>query len=231
MLSTTPFPIRAGTIPEKMFFAVDGITYIMMISPRPLFRSGQPAQGSCDFTRRLILLTDQMPRQRRLEVLIHEYRHAWRASRGIVSDSPASDATHDEADANDIAEFATSFIQQLAEQGGEIALHMMLPTRDIRIGAQPTGPMTNKRAECGHCAAPIMVGSIRTSPPQWSEDLGVWTAHRGFACSTCNRVTIWTESATVEGVPSGSILPHPPPKILEGAAAVAWIAQGEVFND
>jgi hypothetical protein len=133
----------------------------------------------------------------------------------------------DEADATDSAEMMDLLLEQYLAQGGDAVLEALAPDPDAPIGRGTGSTMARTEAECGLCHALTAVGSIANDPPVWSADLGVWTIERGILCGVCDRVTLWRESCSAEGMPSGLIVPHPPPRVLSGPEAGEWLRTHE----
>lgn len=200
-----------------MLFHVDNRQAPVRISTRTLLVGGQPVMASYDPVASCIWLSDQLPRHERRKRLFHELRHFWRDVRGLARD--------DESDAEDVADMMILFTDQLNAQGGEEALMRLTPEAKSRIPRPFGGQMYLTSAYCGNCGGAIAVGSIGNGSPEWDRDLNAFVMNRGLLCEVCDRVTMWRESCTEQGTPTGCVIPHPPPRVLDRPAAAAWIAE------
>lgn len=200
-----------------MLFTLDDRRVPVRIATRTLIVQGQPAMAKYDPASGCIWLSDQLPRHERRRKLFHELRHFWRDVRGLSRD--------DEEDADDVAEMMILFNDQLAAQGGNDTLEAMVPEMVKRIARPQNGQMLLTNVNCGHCCAAMAVGSIGNGPPSWDADFSVFVMDRGIQCEVCDSVTVWRETCTGEGTPTGGIIPSPPPRVLDRAAAGEWVEQ------
>lgn len=199
-----------------MHFVIKGIAYTVEVAPRPLFMKGQPCKARLDPYDRKILISDQLPRHERRKELFHELRHAW-----IIAYGKAST---EEADADQAAEMMDEIAQQFIQQGGSDALEALNPPpqKTVMLSRFLTGPLAAVNRECGACGGPIAVGSVADGEPKWSEVAGAHLMERGMCCPACERVTVWHELATADGMPLGAIVAHPKPRVLKGEEAREW---------
>ena len=102
-----------------MRFHVGPHLYRVEVSPNPLFDDeSRPLLGACDADRRRILICPTCPLQARLNVVLHELRHANIYATGMAPQDPESDADHYAASTENI-------IMDLERQGGLPALLAM----------------------------------------------------------------------------------------------------------
>jgi hypothetical protein len=200
-----------------MHFTIDDKRYVVGIAARPLILDGQPckaklARGNCT-----IWLSNELPRHERRRELFHELRHAWVDARGIASD--------EEADAIAAAEMMDTFMEQYLQQGGDVTLEALDPDPPAPASTIADLPIFQVEAYCGFCETKYAPGSIANDPPLFREEAKSFVMRRGFLCTNCDRVTIWSEACTPEGMPLGMILQFPQPTVLTGKAAGEWIAE------
>lgn len=200
-----------------MHFAIKGQRYAVAISARPLLIDGEPCRAKIDHRNHRIWLSDQVAKDERRRLLMHELRHAWVNAHGRKLDA--------EGDADDGGEMLDEVPRQYNEQGGDAVLESLEPVTTAVPQRGMGGSIMVVHAECGNCSARIAPGSIGTSKPEWSEDVGAWVIERGMLCLVCDQVTTWREQCTPAGMPLGHILPEPPPRVLTGADAGEWIAR------
>lgn len=202
-----------------MHFVIDSRQFTVAIAARPLILSGQPAKAKLDRVAGKIWISDQLPKHERRVALFHELRHCWIDAHGYASDV--------EADADQAAEMMDTVLEQYQQQGGDSVLESLEPLPQPGINKSSVGPLAMTSAHCGHCEAPIAIGSIPQTSPAWSADLGAWVIQRGILCAVCDRVTVWRETSSAEGMPLGAIVPYPPPRVLTGAEAAQWIEENQ----
>lgn len=98
-----------------MKFEIGPWTYSVQITDGPLYDdNGLEQAGRCEWRTQSILISGAIPVTRRLEVLLHELRHAWVFTFG----RPAGE----EDDANNAAAFAAMAINEIDRHGGTRAL-------------------------------------------------------------------------------------------------------------
>lgn len=198
-----------------MHFDFDQRRYVVQIAPRTLVLDGQPCRAKLDRTRAIIWLSDQLPSNGRRLALFHELRHLWIDTHGKAVD--------EESDADQAAEMMDAMLEQYLAQGGDAVLESLIPDPDTSINRATTSPMIRFDPTCGECNARLLPGAIGTDAPIWNADLSTWTMDRGCLCEICDHVTVWRETATADGVPLGSIVAHPQPRVLSGGEAGVWI--------
>lgn len=208
------WPLRG----HVMHFIIKGLAYTVEISPRPIFHKGQPCKAKLDPHARKIIIADQLPREERRRELFHELRHAWIIAFGK--------AEGEEADADQAAEMMDELTSQYIQQGGPETLEALDPQKQktVMLSRFLTGPMAAVNRECGSCRSPIAVGSVSIGPAEWNELAGAHLMDRGMCCTQCFKVTVWKELATADGAPLGALVAYPPPRVLKGDDARAWIA-------
>lgn len=104
-----------------MKFQVGPWTYTVKITRGALRCAGvdEECAGLFVWRDREILISGKLPVTSRVDVLIHELRHAWREHFGA--------GLNIEDECNNVASFCVSVWRQLLEQGGEAALEAMAP--------------------------------------------------------------------------------------------------------
>jgi hypothetical protein len=170
-----------------------------------------------------IRISDQVPKHRRREILLHELRHAWQFE---FSDSQSLSP---EEDAKQAAKWSIDMTDQLQAQGGVAALLDMKadPPADAK-SLRCTDPMWNAPAlreshECPLCQSIIPPGGIISDPATMFAALGRPGMERGYYCDFCKIVIRWTEGATEKGHPNGRLIAGP--EILRGDLAKQWVNQ------
>lgn len=200
-----------------MHFTINAQRYIVTIASRPIVLDGDLCRAKIDHRHGRILICGKLPRHERRRELFHELTHAWRQRRG----QPKSE----EQDAIESSEMMDFVLAKYLQQGGDAVLESMDPPADAPSNPNPSGPMSRSSAECGYCHAQTAVGSIGNDSPEWSQDTGSWTMGRGILCMICDRVTLWRETCSAEGMPTGFIVPHPAPRVVSGGEAVEWLSR------
>lgn len=131
---------------------------------------GRVLDGRCVWRDRQILLAASLSQQLRLEVLMHELRHAWIYHFG--------NPTETEAHCDNVATFTVDVMRQFCRQGGEAALASLAPgDRDsskrlkrpsVRVGQRSPPTSANllhvRQAERGPAANPRRVARRRANP-------------------------------------------------------------------
>ncbi len=184
-----------------MLFNVAGWVYELKISEGPLHdEAGQPIAGICSESKRQIVISGDAPPRQRLDVLLHELRHAWQYHVGRPSD--------DEGDANTAATFTASFMRQFLRQGGEPAL-MSLGLDgviDRGIGGAPQAPTG---CQCGTCGTSYGAQQIVSEAPTVDARSGLPGVTRRIYCEHCDHVMEWIEATNQSGVPVGQVVAGP----------------------
>lgn len=209
-----------------MIFKVGPFQYVVRRT-WALTLDGDPVDGFCASTSRCIYLDGDLEADALVSTLRHEHEHAWEYEVGQPRTA--------EDRANFMATVGTSFDQQFSDQGGTTAL-INTPIEGIanprRRLAQKTEPIFTDRVHCGGCGTQIMAGSIYSSEPMALEQSGIVVLERGCQCPVCDRVQVWTERSTADGLPAGEYLRA---RMLAGAEAVKWLDEHRElyapFND
>jgi len=126
-----------------MKFLIGPWLYTVRVTSGPIYHDGAECAGLFVWRDREILISSTVPVGSRLDVLIHELRHAWREHFGAGENV--------EGECNNVASFCVSVWRQLTEQGGEPAVEAMHPgdgtaSRWIRRARRTVGPPTFKIA-------------------------------------------------------------------------------------
>lgn len=200
-----------------MHFQINGQRYVIIIASRPIVLGGDVCRAKIDHRGKRILICGKLKHHERRRELFHELTHAWRNAHGMP--------TTEEQDADASGEMMDAILEQYMQQGGDAVLESLDPPADAPANPNPSGPLARNEAECGYCHALTAVGSIGNDPPQFSQDTGSWIMLRGICCGICDHTTVWTETCSSEGMPTGRIVPHPPPRLISGAEASEWIAR------
>lgn len=207
---------KRNPTPTAMRFNIDGKMYVATISPRTIFLGGEPCYGRiqehADGGGQILLAPEPfLYHSHRRRTLFHELRHAWRFTRG--------DVTGMEPDADDAAEMMDVLLRQYADQGGDATLEALEPTPDARVSYLAPVELRNLYHYCGHCNAPLAVGSIENGPPRYHSASGNWSMERQLPCELCDRRTIWLAGCTPDGVPTGLVYGVPPPRVVRAAGS------------
>lgn len=105
-----------------MRFNVGPFAYEVVVTDDHLeAEDGTSLLGLCQFVGRKILISSQVPRSERLEVLLHELGHAWHQH----VPKPRTEEEH----ANLWATAMASAWRDLVSQGGEVAVQALEPSR------------------------------------------------------------------------------------------------------
>lgn len=187
---------------------------------------GEPIDGYCASTIRCIFLDADLDDVALESTLMHEHEHAW--------EFELAPPRTPEDRANFHTTVSLSFREQFDEQGGLDALKIVpvegLPPQKGKV--QKGDPRFSDRVYCGGCGAAIMSGSIYSSEPRHLLQAGLSVLDRGCKCPACDKVQVWTERATPDGLPTGEFLRA---RLLDGSEAVQWIDEHRglctPFND
>jgi hypothetical protein len=178
---------------------------------------GEPLDGYCASSIHCIFLDGALDDAALVETLRHEHSHAWAFHVG--------EPRTPEDRANFTATVGGAFDGEFAAQGGLDALKA-LPIEGLPpTKSKPTtmNHMTiTDRVECGNCGAPIMCGSIYTGAPRLSAKAGITLVARGCQCPVCDRVQVWDERATPDGLPLGEYFNV---RFLVGPDADEWLRE------
>lgn len=158
--------------------------------------TGKEVAGLWVWVNHEILISGDLPCQRRPEVLRHELRHAVRDLLGVPAD--------EEGDCNQWATMSRDLERQLGLQGGEWALMRMGHAEPEHI--EELAPSTAYAVEC-RCGSMIGLGGVVSSKPRLMDGRPV--IDRACQCPDCCLWTCWTELVTIGGAPSGRIVSGP----------------------
>lgn len=211
-----------------MRFNVGPFVYALEISDqRPCFE-GHACDGIIDFSAEKIIIFTGVRGRRRLNVLLHELRHAW------LHHFPHS--AEEEANCDMAAMYAQAAMQDLAMQGGIEALDALVSSdeanairlepvlvtdaqmRQIEQRIAPLSCVTTLdirrigragRAECAICAQTFADGNIVTEPPTWHDLAKAMVVNRTLYCEGCNHLQSWLEGLDLSGSPSGVPVTEP----------------------
>jgi hypothetical protein len=211
-----------------VIFHVGPVVYRLVISDRSIFDAeGSELEGCAVEGRRLIIISRIVEPERREEVALHEFAHAW----AFHVPKPADEEERCQL----TALIAQQFRDDLEAQGGREALRSIPAQRVPHLG-KPT-PATAKalslretfgrsdRMPCGACDTDTMVGSIHNGEAALHQATNQFRITRWFECDACGALQVWTELCTPDGSPLGEFVANPPPKILRGADATAFLAE------
>lgn len=220
----------AGHIWEasEMQFHVGPVAYTLVISDRSIFdEEGDELEGRAVESRRLLIISHRVEPERREDVALHEFKHAWQFH------VPAPTTPEEDCQLFSLA--SRQFHNDLENQGGAEALRQLRPTRVAHTGrpipqssARRTAPDSFRlvdRVECGGCNSDVMCGSIINSTPALHEPTSQYRLQRWFCCDGCSAVQVWWEVCDADGTPLGQFVANPPPKMLRGADALRWLEE------
>lgn len=201
--------------------------YSVRVSKHPIYNeAGERLAGLAIESRRIILISGSIRPEQREEILAHEVLHAWEFHVPVP--------TTDEERCQLFATASQQLREDLERQGGVAALaaiepqeivlpYQAMPTRQPGVAAS-TFRITDMW-ECGCCGAPTMCGSIDNGHVEFHEASQQHQLLRWFRCEVCATLCVWTELATSDGRPTGTLVQVPAPKMLRGREAVEWIAE------
>jgi hypothetical protein len=209
-------------------FNVGPFVYRLVVSDRAIFDGeGEELEGVAVEGRRLLILSRIVEVERREDVALHEFTHAWAFHVPKPSD--------EEERCQLTALVAQQFALDLERQGGREALRELPSTRvphlgrpklaAKRVGDQAFRPAPRRdKVFCGQCESPVMCGSIHNGDVEYSQDASEYRLPRWMRCPTCGAVQVWMELCTPGGSPLGAYVANPPPRLLYGVEAERWIA-------
>lgn len=200
-------------------FNLFGQQISVIVRQGAIYRNGLKRDALWQPDSRRIAISGELPPAERYRNLLHELRHAWTDRMGLPADG--------ESDADDISRFIEAIDDQLDQQGGRSALEALEPV-SIAEATPPRPRQTlasyHSSVLCATCGALIAPGSIHNGEAAQHPSIPVFIIDRGTQCPACDTVYVWTEEATVEGVPTGVIFPTPPPRVLRGSERSQWMA-------
>ena len=171
--------------------------------------------GQIDHDAMRIRLSADVPVDERLTITLHEFGHAiYRHHPPPIGD--------EEAFCHWCESVVTAFVRAYERQGGARGLSMLGFGDGGRkhVTLEPVGHLGAH--QCGNCGAPVAAGSIVREKAHHITSHDVLAVRRGFCCATCDRITIWHEQATPDGLPTGCYLTEP--HIITGDEAAAFLA-------
>lgn len=211
-----------------MKFSVGPFTYTLkIVDQRPVY-DGSPCDGLIDIDNEKIIIFTGVRGRRRLNVLLHELRHAW------LHHFPHD--ANEEADCDMAANFAQSAMQDLALQGGTKALDALvseeeeiadlnetpalldIPDGFAELRIAPLNIVTPLdirrfglagRAECARCAQTFTDGNIVKGSPFWHDEAKAMVVKRTLFCDGCGHLQSWLEGLDLTGMPSGIPVTEP----------------------
>lgn len=210
-----------------MQFHVGPYTYTLVISDREIFdENGERLEGCAVENRRLLIIARSVEPERREEIAMHEFTHAW----GFHVPAP-----HDEEERAQLgATIARQFQDDLDAAGGRETLEQLPAVRvphltgplpfAAKAGASKELADRTDRRTCGGCETETMCGDIQHGAAVMPEGGSRMVIERWFRCAVCGVVQVWWEFCFKDGSPSGEFLSVPKPKILRGAEAGRWMA-------
>lgn len=190
-----------------MRFKIGSWRYRCAIAMERIFgEDGRELAGRCDWKHGLIEISPNIPLAKRLDVLLHELRHAWQFHLG----RPITD----EDDANNASSFTAWAMTELERQGGVAALMRMTPagtlepTPEAQVEIEQV-TIPSYAAQCGVCRSMYGAASVVTEQPIFDEGAMRQVVRRVLYCDSCNHIQIWFEGATTAGKPNGTPIGEP----------------------
>ncbi|MBB6429205.1 hypothetical protein [Algisphaera agarilytica] len=181
-------------------FKIGHDTIKTTLAKEPLEHHGHHCWGLNHSDRNLIEICPKCPPGRRLDVLLHELRHAWNDRFPRPHD--------DEGDADHYAAMTACILKQIMDQGGPGMLLAM--EMDVLTDFDPakfTGTLVerglDRRHACNVCQQPVGPGSVLLTSPRPHPTLGSSMVGLAFYCDNCNHVQHWGELANTAGNPTG----------------------------
>jgi hypothetical protein len=210
-----------------MQFHVGPVVYRLAVSDRSVFDvEGNELEGCAVEGRRLLILSRIVEPERREEIALHEFTHAWSFHVPKPSD--------EEERCQLTALIAQQFALDLERNGGREALRSLAATRVAHLGKPAAATSKalslretfgrSDRMPCGACDTDTMVGSISNADPELHQPTNQCRLLRWFQCDACGAVQVWTELCTPDGSPLGEFVANPSPAILRGADAARFLA-------
>lgn len=211
-----------------MNFEIGPYRYTLLLSASPLYDGdGNTLEGLAVEHRRWLLVGPNVAPERRREIAAHEYCEAW----FFHVPKPATDEERCQL----FAFLSEQFERDLQNQGGAAALLDLPLTTLPPIGAPPAPdrvPPPNggdyritDRVFCGCCDAQILCGSTSNTAPAFHAASQCWRITRWATCDACGSLQVWGEVASEDGTPTGVFVANPPPRVMRGAEAAAWLAE------
>jgi len=221
-----------------MRFRVGPYVYRVRVTEEPLVdqRTGETLLGEAVFHSKELLVSGAVQPTSRLEVLLHELKHAWL----FHFPPPANEEQH----CSFFAAVSEQAMLDLAEQGGVEALARLSPSgppappleAGPRIAFDDPPPAEEKpegtdephvappmyvhrfeskakahggRVHCCTCGMMINAAAVVTGKPRWNPGAGGMTVDRALYCPHCDRLQLWTEGVNLYGTPNGGLVGDP----------------------
>jgi len=210
-----------------MDFGVGPFTYRLAISDRSIFDAeGNELEGCAVEARRLLIISRIVEPERREEIALHEFTHAW----GFHVPKPSDEEERCQL----TALIAQQFAADLERAGGREALqrlpaqrvpHLGKPARSKAEQVDTEQSNRSDRRVCGGCGAEVMCGSVVNGDIELHGATNRTRMGRWMECEACGALQHWTEYCTADGIPLGEYVSNPPPRVLYGAQAAAWMAE------
>jgi hypothetical protein len=209
-----------------MKFTIGPYIYDLVLADRAIFDAeGNPLEGAAIESRRLLVISLNVEPERREEIAMHEFLHA-------IEFHIQPPRTEEER-AQFFAFYSQQFRDEFEDQGGRAVLTRMMPRRLPAMGRPPLAARISvardtfgspDRIPCAGCEADVMCGSIHNGEPELHEATNRWYMERWFRCEGCAAIQAWLEYCTPDGVPLGTFVSNPKPRLLRGDDAAQWLA-------
>ena len=207
-----------------MVFHIGPWKYRVRITDDPIkAEDGSLLNGMADRDNREILISGDVPPQRRMGVLMHELQHAW------LFHFPK--ARTEEELCEFTATLMTQAYQDFNRQGGLKALAAMRsqstaaspdlfnappvapealpPTEPQRRESPAKRKPSARRAYCGLCGAAVAGGAVVAEAARWDHLVGARVARFSMYCSGCRHVQSWRSGVDAHGFPVGEPISEP----------------------
>ena len=199
-----------------MRFHVGPWVYRVRITENRLYdENGAELAGLFVWRDREILISNAVPVRQRLDVLVHELRHAWREHFGAGENI--------EGECNNVASFTASIMRQLLRQGGEPTLMRLDCNGMVNHAAKLNIASERLGAECMVCGRRFSPIQVSCETAQFDTAAGRLAVARWLFCDFCGHVQRWHELATTSGLPTGEVLDAP--ELLKGKAAQRFLSE------
>ncbi len=211
-----------------MKFHVGPFTYTLVVSDRSIFDAdGNQLDGIAVESRRMLLISRHVEPERREEVAMHEFVHAW--------EFHVPKPTTDEERCQFFAFLDRQFRDDLHNGGGRETLAQIVPRhvnhidrplhQAAKVAAAREIVSFEAQRVCGQCDTSIVCGSIHNGEPTAHEATGKFRLERWMRCDVCGTVTVWQEVCTSDGSPLLEFVSYPAPRMIRGAEAALWAAE------
>jgi len=174
---------------------------------------GYPADGLFRPDTMQIFLYRGLARDRRREVLAHEFGHAFEELVGRI------DPEDHEGRQNRLATMEAQFSGSLEEQGGEAAIHALFGDDDGGDIVDAPGELATvvdesaaewpTRISCPSCHQSHSSDRVRNGTPSFNPRLNCFVLWRMLICNECGRELRWQQRCTHEGMPLPDVVVPP----------------------